>query len=146
MKYMEALQNDFPDFVFEIGEENLWLPEEDKILYCPGDKVGVLHELGHALCGHRDFVQDIELLHAERDAWDKACELGTKYGVKITEKRIETAMDWYRDWLHARSTCPKCGQNGIQQRSSRRYQCLNCNSIWNTNDGRNARIHRYIQK
>jgi ribosomal protein L37AE/L43A len=146
MKLIKQLRADFGQFSFVEGDENLWLPDENKILYCPSDKVGVLHELGHALCGHKDFVQDIEIIHAERDAWDKAIELGQKYGVKISPKRIEKAMNWYRDWLHLRSTCPKCAQNGIQQRSDRRYKCLNCGAVWNTNDGRNARTHRYIQK
>jgi ribosomal protein L37AE/L43A len=146
MKFFEVLAQDFPDFTFEIGDKNLWLPYENKIIFSAGDKVGVLHELGHAICGHNKFVQDIELIHAERDAWDKAIKLGEKYGVKISQSRIEKSMDWYRDWLHIRSTCPKCSQNGVQKRSGRHYECLNCGSVWNTNDGRNARIHRYKQK
>jgi ribosomal protein L37AE/L43A len=140
------LKHDFPDFSFEISDENLWLPAERKILYRPNDSVGILHELGHAICGHKNFVQDIELVHAEREAWDKAIELSEKYSVKISSKRIEKAMNWYRDWLHLRSTCPKCSQNGVQQRSDRLYRCLNCNTVWNANDGRNARTHRHIQK
>lgn len=146
MKLLEVLQKNFPEFIFEIGNENLWFPEENKIIYVSNDKVGLLHELAHAICGHKNFVQDIELLHAERDAWDKAKELGHKYSVKISEKRIETAMDWYRDWIHVRSVCPTCRQNGFQRHTDSCYECLNCESVWNTNDGRNTRIHRYIQK
>ena len=146
MKLIEALQKDFPKFTFSIGDENLWLPNEKKIIYVAKDNVGLLHELGHAICGHKDFVQDVELIHAERDAWNEALELGQKYGVKISEKRIEESMEWYRDWLHNRSICPDCNQNGIQRRKDRYYECLNCGITWNTNDGRNARVHRYIQK
>lgn len=146
MKLLEVIQKDFPKFTFEIGDENLWFPEENKIIYVLNDKIGLLHELAHAICGHKNFVQDIELIHAERDAWDKAKELGDRYKVKISEKRIETAMNWYRDWLHSRSICPTCQQNGIQRRSDSCYECLNCGSVWSTNDGRNTRIHRYIQK
>jgi ribosomal protein L37AE/L43A len=146
MKFIEVLQADFPNFSFVEDEENLWLPGKNTIYYRPGDKAGALHELGHATLQHKNFIQDIELLHAERDAWDKALELGAKYGVKISEKRVETAMDWYRDWLHARSTCPKCGQNAPQERATGRYKCFNCGAAWNANDGRNARIHRYMQK
>jgi ribosomal protein S27AE len=145
-KFVTTLKRDFPDFHFEIAEENLWLPEEHKILYRPNDKTGILHELGHAICGHSDFTQDIELIQAEREAWDKAIEIAQKYGVKISQNRIEGAMNWYRDWLHFRSICPNCSQNGLQQRHDRRYRCLNCNTIWIANDGRNARLHRYIQK
>ena len=144
MKLVEVIQKDFPKFSFITGDENLWFPEENKIFYVPNDKVGLLHELSHAVCGHKDFIQDIELIHAERDAWDKAKELGQRYGVKISEKRIEAAMEWYRDWLHNRSTCPECRQNGIQRRKDQHYECLNCGSVWSANDGRNARMHRYI--
>jgi ribosomal protein S27E len=140
------LKQDFPDFSFETSDENLWLPDQHKILYRANDKTGLLHELGHAICQHSVFVQDIELIHAEREAWDKAVELGQKYGVKINQKRIEKSLNWYRDWLHIRSTCPKCAQNGVQQRSDRRYRCFNCGAVWNTNDGRKARTHRYIQE
>lgn len=146
MHFIEIIKNDFPNFDFEISNQNLWLPNENKILFISDDKVGLLHEIGHAICKHNNFIQDIELLHAEREAWDKALQLSKKYKVKISQKRIESAMNWYRDWLHTRSSCPKCLQNGIQHRSDRCYECLNCGSIWATNDARNVNLKRYIQK
>ena len=146
MELIARLKADFGQFSFEEADENLWLPEKNKILYIKNDPVGVLHELGHALGGHKDFTQDIELLHAERDAWDKALELSKKYGVKINSERVETAMDWYRDWLHARSACPECSQNGIQQRANGYYKCLNCETTWQANDARQTGLKRYKQK
>lgn len=143
MKLIKRLQDHYPNIVFKAGEENLWLPNKKTIIFRPSDEIGLLHELGHALCGHTDFNQDIELLHAERDAWDKAVELSKIYGVNMDENRIETAMDWYRNWLHARSLCPECGQNGIQQRSTGNYKCLNCATIWQSSDARMKELRRH---
>jgi ribosomal protein L37AE/L43A len=146
MSLISQLQADFEQFLFVESDENHWSPDENTVFYAKNDKINLLHELGHALCGHKKFVQDVELLHIERDAWEKAVGLGQKYGVKISTEQIETALDGYRNWLHDRSICPNCSQNGVQQRSDRRYRCLNCDTIWTANDGRNARTHRYIQK
>jgi hypothetical protein len=146
MKLVDQLKKDFSQFLFVPDEICHWSPSENTIFYLENDSIKMLHELGHAICGHNNFVQDIELIHAERDAWGKACEIATKYDIKISKEAIEKAMDSYRDWLHHRGTCPECGQTGIQRRSDRHYQCLNCNTVWNVNDGRNTRLHRYIQK
>lgn len=145
MKLVKRLREDFPDILFELGEENLWLPEENKIIFREDDGVGLLHELGHALCGHSEFIQDIELIHAECDAWEKAKELGEAYGVEIDEERIEAALEWYRDWLHQRSICPVCGQNGIQSRENGSYSCLNCDTSWKANDARQTGLRRKKQ-
>lgn len=146
MKLARQLEKDFPDLLFEPGEENLWIPDEKKIIFKPNDEDGLLHELGHALCGHSEFTQDIELMHAECDAWEKAKELGEKYDVEIDEDRIDTALNWYRDWLHQRSVCPKCDQNGIQSRKNGNYRCLNCGTSWRANDARRTSLRRIKQK
>jgi ribosomal protein L37AE/L43A len=145
MKLVEHLQADFGQFRFVKSAENRWSAPEKTIFYVKNDLVGLLHELGHACLGHQQFTQDVELLHIERDAWEKAQEIGAIYGIKIGATQIEKAMDGYRDWLHARSTCPTCGQNGIQKHSSGHYRCPNCNTIWNTNDARKTALRRYKQ-
>jgi ribosomal protein L37AE/L43A len=146
MKLIERLRADFPDILFKTGRESLWSPEENTVYCARGDNARLLHELGHALLGHRDFSQDIELLHMERDAWNKARIIGADYGVEIDDQQIETAMDSYRDWLHDRSVCPKCAQNGHQERSGGLYRCLNCDTVWNANDARRTHLRRYKQK
>jgi ribosomal protein L37AE/L43A len=143
MTLIDRLQTDFGQFLFVESDENHWSPDENTVFYVKNDKINLLHELGHALCGHKKFVQDVELLHIERDAWDKARELGQKYGVKITDKQTETALDGYRDWLHSRSLCPNCSQTGLQSRSDGLYRCLNCDTVWNTNDARQSALRRY---
>lgn len=142
---MEQLLADFEQFSFVPDGTCRWSPAEMTICYADGDEIGLLHELGHALCAHNSFAQDVELLHIERDAWEKARELGDKYGVKIDDETVEIALDGYRDWLHNRSKCPRCGQNGVQGRSDSLYRCLNCATVWNTNDARQAALRRYKQ-
>ncbi|MDR1196853.1 MAG: hypothetical protein LBL08_01075 [Candidatus Nomurabacteria bacterium] len=146
MKLIERLQADFGQFLFILGDENRWSPEEKTIFYVEDDVASLLHELGHALLEHKKFVQDVELLHIERDAWEKAREIGVKYGLKIDDEQVEKAMDGYRDWLHFRSICPVCDQNGVQEHSSGRYRCLNCDTVWNANDARKTALRRYKHK
>ncbi|MDR2524131.1 MAG: hypothetical protein LBC95_01125 [Candidatus Nomurabacteria bacterium] len=145
MKLIERLRADFGRFSFAPNDICRWLPEENTI-YFAEDEAQLLHELGHALCGHRGFVQDVELLRIERDAWEKAREIGAKYGIEISDEQIENALDGYRDWLHERSKCPKCGQNGVQGRIGGRYRCLNCDAAWDANDARQCALRRYKQK
>ena len=146
MNLINQLRADFGQFSFVEDKDCRWSPEENTIFYTEGDKIGVLHELGHAICGHKSFVQDVELLHIERDAWEKARLVGAKYGVKIGDKRIESSLDGYRDWLHERSKCPRCDQNGVQSRPDGLYGCLNCDMVWFVNDARKCGLRRYKQK
>ena len=136
---------DFPEFKFEKSDVAHWSPTSKTVFYTD-DAAKLLHELGHALLDHTDFVQDIELIHLERDAWEKARELAPKYGVKITDDTIEAALDDYRDWLHARSLCPKCNQTGVQRREDLIYYCLNCDAHWTANDARTCGLKRRLIK
>ncbi|MCL2280289.1 hypothetical protein FWC31_00145 [Candidatus Saccharibacteria bacterium] len=140
-RLVAKLVDDFPKLKFEKSDVAHWSPSDEIVSYTD-DAAKLLHELGHALLEHRDFVQDIELIHLERDAWEKARELAPKYGVKITDDIIETALDDYRDWLHARSLCPGCGQTGVQSRETLAYSCLNCDARWTANDARTRSLRR----
>lgn len=139
------LREDFKQFTFKLDEICRWSPSENTIFYSDDD-VDTLHELGHALCSHQKFGQDIELLHIERDAWEKALEIAPRYGIEIDEDTIENAMDGYRDWLHQRSLCPNCGQNGVQDRENGHYYCVNCFNKWNSNDARQCGLQRRSHK
>jgi len=139
------LTRDFPKFKFKKSKVAHWSPVKNTIFYTEDD-AKTLHELSHALLGHADFIQDIELIHLERDAWEKARELAPGYGVKITDDIVETALDDYRDWLHARSLCPKCSQTGLQSRTDLVYSCLNCSARWTANDARTCGLKRRLVK
>jgi NADH pyrophosphatase NudC (nudix superfamily) len=143
--FIETVRKHYPEFAFKKSTVARWSPTEHIIFYT-NNAADLLHELGHALLGHTDFTQDIELLRIERDAWEKARELAPTYGVEITDDDVEDALDAYRDWLHARSLCPKCGQTGLQQRDTRHYRCLNCGTEWQPNDSRDRQLKRRIIK
>ena len=138
---MTRLQNDYPMFEFVASDKARWSPTEQKIYYT-NDDIQTLHELGHAISGHSEYRQDIELLQIERAAWDKAQELAPAYELKINDDTIEQALDTYRDWLHQRSRCPKCGQTGLQNADTLNYHCPNCQRAWRATAGKNTRLKR----
>ena len=132
-------------FEFVASDKARWSPTEQKIYYT-NDNTQTLHELGHAILGHREYRQDIELLQIERAAWDKAQELAPAYELEINDDTIEQALDTYRDWLHQRSRCPKCGQTGLQNADTLNYRCPNCQHAWRATTGKTAHIKRLPAK
>jgi ribosomal protein L37AE/L43A len=140
-RILEQLEKDFREFSFEPAERSRWSWTEHKI-YFRENLPELFHELGHAKLNHKKFVQDIDLVKMERDAWTFAKNLAPKYGVEIRENDIESALDDYRDWLHARSLCPNCAQTGLQSRETLTYKCLNCGAKWTANDARKVGLKR----
>lgn len=94
-------------------------------------RLQILHEVGHAILEHEFYQADVERLKMERAAWEKARELCLKYqgefGVEYDENFVEEALDSYRDWLHVKSRCPRCGVTRFQDRKGR-YFCPECDS------------------
>ena len=78
----------------------------------------------------------------EREAWDEVIKLAEKYNVSIDPKNIQLTLDTYRDWLHKRSTCPKCQANGVQD-GAKSYQCVACSHKWRVNEARICALRRY---
>lgn len=122
-----------------------WDHETRTIYYDPSEPEApalLLHEVGHALLGHADYPDDITLLAMERDAWQQAEMLASELGVPIDNDTIEDALDTYRDWLHARSTCPNCRATGVQE-NDRLYACLACHHKWTVNEARVCALRRH---
>ena len=142
---ISKLRTDFPEISFVEGIDFHWSPEE-KIVYYPSnsnDTASLLHELAHATLNHVNYSRDIQLIELERDAWSMAnLHYAQRYDVKITEDEIENALDSYRDWLHARSTCPNCSAVGIQT-ALKLYRCLVCHTNWQVNEARTCALRRY---
>lgn len=141
------LRKAYPNLTFKEGEDFRWAPQEKTIYYPKNgtkqDEKTLLHELAHALLEHVDYDKDVELLHKEREAWDYASkELSKEFDVEISEDDIEEAIESYRDWLHSRSTCPKCSMNGLQEPKNT-YKCLSCGCSWRANDARICELRRY---
>jgi hypothetical protein len=144
---IKKLKETYPQFQFEESTDYLWSPSKQTVYYVSSDKSNeyLVHELAHALLGHSSYNYDIELLPMERDAWDKAVELAPDLDINIQEETVESNLDSYRSWMHARSTCPSCGATGVQTKK-RLYKCPACTKSWRVNDARICGLKRYLVK
>lgn len=139
------LKSDFPAITFSSGEEFHWSSQKNTIYYPKNtsDSEALLHELAHAILKHTTYSKDIQLIEIERDAWEYAKQtLAKRYEIAINETSIQEALDTYRDWLHARSTCPNCQATGIQKKTNQ-YTCLACHTKWRVNEARICALRRY---
>lgn len=144
---LAKLQADFPTFTFQNANDFYYSPQEKTIFYADlsqeNARPTLLHELAHAILDHRFYNRDIKLIAMERDAWEYALHtLGPNYHIDIPSDYVEQTMNTYRDWLHARSTCPKCSSTGVQTDQAR-YLCLGCGNSWRVNDARRCGLKRY---
>ena len=142
---IDRLRRDHPNLVFTVGDAHCWSPQYNKIFYASGqnqsDIAGLLHEVGHARLGHKDFTSDFELLQKEAAAWQEALRLAERYEVIIDDALVQDCLDTYRDWLFRRSRCPNCQNAGIQQ-TPHDYSCLNCSATWQVTTARLRRPYR----
>lgn len=137
------MQLDYPAYTFIEGADFHWQPTTKTIHFVNGDDPAfLLHELAHAILDHSTYRRDIALIDIERDAWQLArTSLASKYLVLVSEATVEDALDTYRDWLHARSSCPACHATGVQT-ASHQYHCLVCNCDWRVNGALSCRLRR----
>ena len=139
-----------PGVAIEAGGVFLWSPENNKVLFNEskiGTKHGqwsLLHEISHAALNHRSYKNDFELLQFEVAAWRNAKEVARTLDITIDQNFIEDCLDTYRDWLHQRSTCPTCGNGGLQH-DMQSYRCHNCLSAWHVSQSRFCRPYRKKQ-
>lgn len=125
-----------------------WSSAQRTVFYNPNEPHAdwiLLHEMSHALLQHSSYRKDIELLAMERDAWQYAARtLAPRYSMHIDEDFIQDSLDSYRDWLHAKSTCPRCQLTGAEL-APRRYHCAACGNQWHVNEARTCHVRRYNQ-
>lgn len=142
----KKLARNYPGLTFTRGERAHWSPATHTVFYDSRDTHAdwiLLHETAHGILDHQEYALDIELLQLERAAWHYATTvLAPQYDISIDVDFVEAHLDTYRDWLHAKSTCPHCQSNGIEQ-TKHRYLCLHCGGTWRTNTGVDAGIRRY---
>lgn len=149
-KLLQQIKRDHEFISFIEGDHFFWSPKNKSITYSftsqEDQEITLLHELAHAVLEHSSFTTDFELLLLEVQAWTKADELGNKYGVKVPQEHVDKCLDTYRDWLHARSTCPSCTSNGLQSKRTRTYECINCVATWDVSESRLCRPYRQLTK
>lgn len=113
--FLAKIKSDFPSLRFTPGPRFLFRPPRTVIYVAdPPETLLFLHEIGHALIGLYDFKTEVGRLKIEVLAWEKARELASSYGVPVDEDLIEGELDSYRDFLHQKSRCPKCGLTRFQ--------------------------------
>lgn len=143
---IKQLQTDHPELKFAPSDDFKWSADQRVIFYNPHmvyAEAFCLHELSHAILGHYSYKRDIELLQHERDAWEYALEtLAAHYNINIDDNTAQTSLDTYRDWLHARSTCPSCTATGMQT-AINKYRCVACSQTWKVNEARICSLKRY---
>lgn len=144
---LAKLQTDYPSISFREDTLFEWSPSTKTLSYDPSDPFAIarlLHEAGHIELAHTSYERDIELIAHERDAWHQAKTIiAPRYGITIDTEVIEGDMDTYRDWLHARSTCPDCEANGLQT-DKQQYTCVVCRKVWQVNEARQNRLYRRL--
>lgn len=139
------LSQQFPQWQFVESRHFSWSPSAETIYFeqsHPKAKQLLLHELSHAILGHKRYSKDVELISMELAAWQESKNIAATYGLKIAEETIEEHLSSYRDWLHARSTCPKCEAIGFQINKSS-YSCPSCLHKWRVNEARSCALRRY---
>lgn len=113
----------------------------------PNYSLLTLHELGHGLLKHKDYKVDVGRIKIESAAWERAKTVLLKYHSmafdedgKVIDKKlarilpewdedfVQEKLDTYRDWLHARSRCKKCGLTGYQTEDGT-YHCPRCEAF-----------------
>lgn len=146
---LERIEADFPSLHFKAGDDFEWSPSTSTIMFIPDNEhlsERLLHELAHAELSHANYHRDVELIAMERDAWEFAkTSLAPRYETTIPVEIIDKDMDTYRDWLHARSTCPACSATGIQTADST-YTCVACRTSWHVNQAKGCALRRTITK
>jgi hypothetical protein len=139
-----------PDITYTSSRSFYWSPGSQTIAFKEASLSknegiwSLLHETAHALLDHHIYKTDFELLMMEVAAWKHAKSLGQELGVEIEENYLQDCLDTYRDWLHRRSTCPTCGNVGLQHSPSE-YRCHNCHSSWHVTAARFCRPYRKKQ-
>ena len=124
---IKKIVQDYLEVMFRVGSRFTFRPPHSVILgsYEPHYVLLFLHELGHFLTQHYNFTTDIERLKIEREAWENAKKLCVKYSIPYDEEFAEAQLDSYRDWLHSKSKCKKCGLTRYQTKNGQ-YHCPHC--------------------
>ena len=127
---IKKIKRDFPDFRFREGRKFAFRFPRTIILGPsePFAELLLLHEVSHAILEHKGFKMDVARLKMESMAWGKARELADLYGVFFDEEFAEGELDSYRDWLHKKSRCPKCGLTRYQD-TDKVYHCPRCENL-----------------
>ena len=142
---LKQLKTHYPSLTFVEGDDFQWSPQLHTVIFDPTHETAdslLLHEVAHSLLNHNDYSKDVALLAMETDAWEHAKTLAPTFSVALDDDDVQDHLDTYRDWLHARSTCPRCEAIGYQK-GPRLYACVACAHEWRVNEARTCALRRY---
>ena len=133
ISFIKLLAETYPEVIFKCGKRFAYHPKNTVIIGPaePNFALLALHELGHALSHHQDYKVDIDRLKIESEAWQAAKRQienhpeWSDYGIAYDEDFAEEQLDTYRNWLHQKSLCKKCGLTRIETPDGK-YHCPNC--------------------
>lgn len=143
----EIILGDFPDITFKVSDEYFWSAKTNTIHYVPSrlhtieGVYRLIHEIGHAINQHKNYESGVQLLSLETEAWETATEIAKRYDITIDPNYVESCLDSYRDWLHARSSCPNCKTVSVEVNESE-YKCFNCLQKWCVSGDQRTRCYR----
>ena len=107
---------------------------------------GDVHEIETKLLNRVESIfSDRRLLHFSTGSKSECFFLNPNEITYVVEDFIEEHLDTYRDWLHARSSCPDCTATGYQTDAST-YACPACSHTWRVNEARICQLRRYSTK
>jgi hypothetical protein len=147
--FVAMLTTDYPAVSFVAGDSFVWSPAKNQITFAHNQENqehatwALIHEVAHYILNHKKYKSDLELLKLESQAWSKANEIAKLYKIEIDQDHIQDCLDTYRDWLHTRAKCPKCGVVSMQ-RADLNYQCFNCKSVWSVPKSPLCRIKKEL--
>ena len=128
--FLYKIKSSYPEFTFREGKKFAFRPPKT-IIFGPSEphfELLLLHEVSHAILGHRTFKTDVERLKMESEAWDQAEKLTKTFNIPFDAEFAQSELDSYRDWLHTKSKCQKCGLTRYQTRDGR-YFCPHCQGL-----------------
>ncbi len=145
IRFVERLERDFPGMEFRWGCQRFSYREikskKTVFLGQPQPNFGLLalHEVGHGLSGHKDYKTLIQRLKNESEAWERAKTLLLQYRERThsdeqnkipiwDEEFVQTQLDTYREWIHTKTQCKKCGLTMYQTGDSS-FHCPRCESF-----------------
>ncbi len=140
----------YPDIKFLPSSHYMWSPRAGTVYYEPATiatakgRMTLLHELGHAILTHHNYIYDIELLNMEVEAWSQARSLAKQLELAINEDHVEDCLDTYRLWIFKRSQCPTCANTSLQT-SRTTYECFICHAQWKVAQNHSSLSPRRMQ-
>ena len=128
--FLAAVRSRFPEYRFIGGRKFMFRPPRTIVIGPEeeGDELLLLHEVGHALSGHRDFKMNVQRLKMEMEAWEKALGLAKEFSVEFSEEAVERELDTYRDYVDKKSRCPRCGLARYETPDGQ-YHCPRCENF-----------------